>query len=74
MQVIYNELFQQLMWAYSLRALRTGTDVTDALYCASLDHLLCCLDNRDTEGFSSLVEMLLDAKYTSMMQILAAIK
>lgn len=73
-QVIYNELFQQLMWAYSLRALRTEADVTDALYCASLDHLLCCLDNRDTEGFSSLVEMLLDAKYTSMMQILAVIK
>lgn len=73
-RVIYNELFQQLMWAHPLSSLRAKSDPADALHCASLDNLLTFLDNRDTKGFSSLVEMLLDSEYTSMMQMLEAIK
>lgn len=65
---VYKELFQQLIWGYPLRRLTEPDEKTDGMDHWKLDYFIDCLERRDSEGFSAMLEEFIrfDFEFTLM--------
>lgn len=67
-RTVYQELFQQLMWAYPLRSIQIE-EKSRTEYLSLLDHFLDCLDRSDIEGLAASLETSLTARHKHLVEL-----
>lgn len=55
-KTVYASLYQQLLWGYPLRGIRSSREAFQALHLRYLDTLSDCLDHSDADGLSASFE------------------
>lgn len=65
---VYKEPFQQLIWGYPLCRLTGTYEKPDGIHHWKLDYFIDCLERRDSEGFSAMLEEFIrfDFEFTLM--------